>query len=1018
MFDQMNLHKYSDLQYDASKNNRNATPVYGPFEKLFVSDWGQSKIHHNVIQAFDKMNIRTMSPLQQNSFLYLSNNYNTAMVGYSRGKSFSYLVSIFSSILNNRVNDETDLEIGPKAIVLSSSLGSCSELEDLSKKLTSPRENSVKVVVAYASMPVQHTIAHICNGCDVLITTPASLHNLLNKTKIFSWMNLRHVVFDNIDVLLVNYKDEMVYFYKIFIQLKESISNLQMISASVKWTKEVDDFLNRLFVKWQYIFGSHLEAARYMKIGFHFVHFSDNKLDKLLDYLNNNIKCRRSVLFTSNTDELTIISNYIQQNESDIEVLLPSQMKSAKVYTLQKWDMPLAKNKLILICSDDMMFDFYIDNADCVIHYDIPIDKQKFSTRFSVLQNSNNILTIKERSTYIFLSNNTNDMLQLPKVVEIMKEFGNGKVEPILQKHAMNISKTLEKQKVNRLLCINVKQFGNCLKPSVCPDRHILFKEVDEPAVNIPKSGLAIIKVLTVYDASHLSAKLLKLNCTNSLNNNTNWSNVKDHTTAINHELNMFYSNEDSRILHENPKYGDIVAVQLYTKKREEENTEYFRAIIIGFLDTNTINSKVEVKLIDEGFVDTISIWKIFVLPDSLKSLETNTVDIFLASVKPIDFDQKWCKPATTRVRNDLNYAKDCNDTIIVKVEMALGTTLWIKKLYKKNWNSNLKQYDFIDILPGSLLNFGYADKNFDHITKLTDLCTAAGINLPSTLKQNVENHELTIEEFMSFYKLPQPQWAHLDKTSETLVTLNYIISPKLFFVLNTKYYDMYNNLQEKICNYVEQKQGNKLKHIIKGAICLAQHPVTIQYGRVQIIEVLNSRTVEVLFVDLGYIYEIKTNSLLTIQSNLITQLPFQAIECSLSGVKDTLPTGDKLEELTQYVLDLTEHIYLKVHDTISSAKISGGNHYEVILYDENNTVNFEFKTNFPEYCDSLKMSELIDLYCNKDIVEENDFIPQNLFEDRISEIENNVEVEDLDSTQLFFQEFGHALLGSCSIQR
>jgi len=27
-------------------------------------------------------------------------------------------------------------------------------------------------------------------------------------------------------------------------------------------------------------------------------------------------------------------------------------------------------------------------------------------------------------------------MLQLPKVVEIMKLFGNNKVEPILQKHA------------------------------------------------------------------------------------------------------------------------------------------------------------------------------------------------------------------------------------------------------------------------------------------------------------------------------------------------------------------------------------------------------------------------------------------------------------------------------------------------------------------------------------------------------------------------------------------------------
>jgi len=27
-------------------------------------------------------------------------------------------------------------------------------------------------------------------------------------------------------------------------------------------------------------------------------------------------------------------------------------------------------------------------------------------------------------------------MLQLPKVVEIMKSFGNGEVDPILQKHA------------------------------------------------------------------------------------------------------------------------------------------------------------------------------------------------------------------------------------------------------------------------------------------------------------------------------------------------------------------------------------------------------------------------------------------------------------------------------------------------------------------------------------------------------------------------------------------------------
>lgn len=48
---------------------------------------------------------------------------------------------------------------------------------------------------------------------------------------------------------------------------------------------------------------------------------------------------------------------------------------------------------------------------------------------------------------------------------------------------------------------------------------------------------------------------------------------------------------------------------------------------------------------------------------------------------------------------------------------------------------------------------------------------------------------ELSIEEYMSIYKLPQPQWAHLDQ-NVTLVSVECFISPKLFFVQNTKYND------------------------------------------------------------------------------------------------------------------------------------------------------------------------------------------------------------------------------------
>lgn len=53
-----------------------------------------------------------------------------------------------------------------------------------------------------------------------------------------------------------------------------------------------------------------------------------------------------------------------------------------------------------MICSDDLMCDCYVDNADCVIHYDIPIDKKTFSIRFSVLQDSNTMLIVSHLNLF------------------------------------------------------------------------------------------------------------------------------------------------------------------------------------------------------------------------------------------------------------------------------------------------------------------------------------------------------------------------------------------------------------------------------------------------------------------------------------------------------------------------------------------------------------------------------------------------------------------------------------------
>jgi len=49
-----------------------------------------------------------------------------------------------------------------------------------------------------------------------------------------------------------------------------------------------------------------------------------------------------------------------------------------------------------------------------------------------------------------------------------------------------------------------------------------------------------------------------------------------------------------------------MVAVQMESSSRID--TAYFRALVINIVDKNTTNPKVKVKLIDEGYVETISV--------------------------------------------------------------------------------------------------------------------------------------------------------------------------------------------------------------------------------------------------------------------------------------------------------------------------------------------------------------------------------------------------------------------------
>ncbi|XP_050523372.1 putative ATP-dependent RNA helicase TDRD12 isoform X2 [Daktulosphaira vitifoliae] len=804
----------------------------------------------------------------------------------------------------------------------------------------------------------------------------------------------------------------MFYFFDLLTKLKEN-RQIQFISASVKWNKYLDEYLKRLFVDWQYVFGSHFEAARYMNIGFYIITSKNDKLSKISDCLKNNIIGRHCVLITSTTEDHNKIYSYLSMSNPDIEIFLPGEIRSAKMFVSQHWEKPLSKNKYVLICNDDMLHDFYIDNADCLLHYDMPSTKDVFSIRFSVFQDSNTNFEEKNRNTYIFL--NDENIVDLPKILQQMKLFGSGKVDSVLETQAKLISESLEKVKKNLLFCPNIQQFGKCQKPEACQNRHVLIKELDEPCHNIPKSGFAIIKILHVYDASHMSAKLMKFSNKN-IEDFTSWLNIEDNSSNINSEMGLYYSSQSKRILHEAPKIGDKIAVEIESKDREQCIYDYYRGIVLEIIDSHTMNPKIKVKLIDKGIVKVVSKWRVFVLPSFLKALQTNVVDIILASVKPVDFDRTWCSKADVFVREHLKYIEDCQETLVVKIKLTLGTTVWIENLFRKYWHSKKKLFHHELVLPDLLIDKGFGDMNYEHIEKLVELCSLADINvLPNLKKKNLDiKREFGIKEYMAMYQLPSPQWAHLsDEVS--LVSIDYVYSPKHFFVRNTKFHDRLELLQKKIDSFIEANQAIKLNYVVKDAICLAKNPdlEPNKYNRAKVTTIRNNKYVEVLFVDYGEYKDVKRSSLVSIHPNLISDLPFQIIECSLCGIKDLSNDQEEFNELTNYFYQLTEYpMYVKVVNTLERANDTEGKHYDVILYYEDLVVNLGFKHFFGDFCDDIQMdkvnSVIDDLYKETN----NDMTLEEEYEFDESKFFNDLDEDSIDSQNKLVEEFGIAIFG------
>lgn len=122
----------------------------------------------------------------------------------------------------------------------------------------------------------------------------------------------------------------------------------------------------------------------------------------------------------------------------------------------------------------------------------------------------------------------------------------------------------------------------------------------------------------------------------------------------------------------------------------------------------------------------------------------------------------------------------------------------------------------------------------------------------------------------------------------------------------------------------------------------LAKDPEGTDYCRVKVTSI-NEQTADCFYVDYGDQQFVNISQLKFLSNELITQLPFQVIECRLFGVNPTLDlwSPEAVDILYEYCFEPGTDFFRTLYSVISkkeTARLTGGEKYAVVLMDMTNS--------------------------------------------------------------------------------
>ncbi|XP_039298022.1 putative ATP-dependent RNA helicase TDRD12 [Nilaparvata lugens] len=366
---------------------------------------------------------------------------------------------------------------------------------------------------------------------------------------------------------------------------------------------------------------------------------------------------------------------------------------------------------------------------------------------------------------------------------------------------------------------------------------------------------------------------------------------------------------------------GDIVAVE---PRPDYLPGLYCRARVVSVLS----ETRVKVKLIDVGDFMEFYVYALFDLPDSLKVYPHLTVDLFLSGLKPPardcdwlpnadQFSRIWVERAMTNSRiNEKNF-------IHGEIQMKVNHCLWMTNIKYSGWRGKSSVESSLGF---ELLSRQLAEPNSDDKTRLRNLFEIAGI---------------TEQGAGAATEIGEQQWAELPRNVYSNVEVLSAQNPQCIYLRHKSVADRLDLLTADIQHFAETSSHVKKGTLDLGSICLALSNNI--WRRAKIYKISSDLEIlEVFFVDEGCSGWVKWDEVMEIPQSFMKRLPFQAIECELSGMKE--PNEGWVESA---IFDITNFKAFRkpiqahvIEEKGEKEPVMGEKKYSIVLIDANSSRN------------------------------------------------------------------------------